>query len=167
MTPGPGVAAEIGRAVAALHNVERAVFDEAGVPVYDAETCRTRHLGDLDRGAATGHVPTALLSRWERALEDVSAWRFAPTPVHGDLSGGRFLVTFVDDEDPETASVRAVTGWEHARVGDPADDFARAPGRVLAGDVREHRRGLLRRSDRAARPPPAPPGAPRCPSCAC
>ena len=122
--PGPGVAAEIGRAVAALHNVERAVFDEAGVPVYDAETCRTRHLGDLDRGAATGHVPTALLSRWERALEDVSAWRFAPTPVHADLSGGRFLVTFADDENPETASVRAVTGWEHAKVADPADDFA-------------------------------------------
>ena len=124
VVPGPGVAVEIGRAVAALHNVDRAVFDEAGVPVYDAETCRSRHLGDLDRGAATGHVPTALLSRWERALEDVSAWRFAPTPVHGDLSGDRFLVTFVDDADPETASVRGVTGWEHARVADPADDFA-------------------------------------------
>ncbi len=90
------------------------MFDEAGPPVYDAETCRTRHLADLDRGAATGHVPTALLSRWERALEDVSAWRFAPTPVHGDLSGGRFLVTFIDEEDTETASVRGVTGWEHA-----------------------------------------------------
>ena len=124
VVPGPGVAAEIGRAIAALHNVDREVFDEAGVPVYDAEMCRNRHLGDLDRGAATGHVPTALLSRWERALEDVSAWRFAPTPVHGDLSGDRFLVTFVDDADPETASVRGITGWEHARVADPADDFA-------------------------------------------
>jgi aminoglycoside phosphotransferase (APT) family kinase protein len=124
VVPGPGVAAEIGRGIAALHNVDRAVFDEAGVPVYDAETCRARHLADLDRGAATGHVPTALLSRWERALEDVSAWRFAPTPVHGDLTGGRFLVTFADEENPETASVRAVTGWEHAKVADPADDFA-------------------------------------------
>ena len=124
VTPGPGVAVEIGRAIAALHNVERAVFEEAGVPVYDAEACRTRHLADLDRGAATGHVPTALLSRWERALEDVSAWRFAPTPVHGDLTGGRFLVTFSDEENPETASVRAVTGWEHAKIADPADDFA-------------------------------------------
>jgi hypothetical protein len=118
------VAVEIGRAVAALHNVERAVFVEAGVPVYDAETCRTRHLADLDRGAATGHVPTALLSRWERALEDVSAWRFAPTPVHGALTGSRLLVTFSDEDDAETASVRAVTGWEHAQIADPADDFA-------------------------------------------
>jgi macrolide phosphotransferase len=124
VTPGPGVAVEIGRAIAALHNVERSVFEEAGVPLYDAETCRTRHLADLDRGAATGHVPTTLLSRWERALEDVSAWRFAPTPVHADLTGGRFLVTFTDEENPETASVRAVTGWEHAKIADPADDFA-------------------------------------------
>jgi hypothetical protein len=44
--------------------------------------------------------------------------------VHADLSGGRFLVTFADDENPETASVRAVTGWEHAKIADPADDFA-------------------------------------------
>jgi aminoglycoside phosphotransferase (APT) family kinase protein len=130
--PGPGIAAEIGRAIASLHNVDRAVFEEAGVPVYDAETCRIRHLADLDRGAATGHVPTALLSRWERALEDVSAWRFAPTPVHADLTGGRFLVTFSDEENPETASVRAVTGWEHAKVADPADDFA-----VLATECSE------------------------------
>lgn len=122
--PGPGVAAEIGRALAALHNVDRAVFEEAGLPAYDSETYRRRHLADLDRAAATGHVPTALLSRWERALEDVSAWRFAPTPVHGDLGGGRVLVSFTDEEDSSTASVRAITGWEHAQVADPADDFA-------------------------------------------
>ena len=157
--PGPGVAAEIGRAVAALHNVERAVFDEAGVPVYDAETCRTRHLGDLDRGAATGHVPTALLSRWERALEDVSAWRFAPTPVHADLSGGRFLVTFADDENPRR---RRFGGHRlGARQGrGPGGRLRGARGGVLAGDVREHRRGLLRRPDRAPRPPPSSPRPP-------
>lgn len=122
--PGPGVAAEIGRTLAALHNVDRAVFDEAGVPAYDAESWRTRRLADLDRGAATGHVPTALLSRWERALEDVSAWRFAPTPVHGDLVGDRMLVSFSDEGDPATASMRGVTGWDQARIGDPADDLA-------------------------------------------
>ncbi len=122
--PGPGVAAEIGRTLAALHNVDRAVFDEAGVPAYDAESWRTRRLADLDRAAATGHVPTALLSRWERALEDVSAWRFAPTPVHGDLVGDRMLVSFSDESDPTTASMRGVTGWDQARIGDPADDLA-------------------------------------------
>ncbi|MDQ6714900.1 MAG: phosphotransferase, partial [Actinomycetota bacterium] len=121
---GPGVASEIGRALAALHNVDRAVFDEAGMPVYEAEAYRTRRLADLDRAAATGHVPTALLSRWERALEDVTAWRFAPTPVHGDLTGSRVLVSFAEEQDAATGTVRAVTGWELAKVADPADDLA-------------------------------------------
>ncbi len=124
VSPGPGVAAELGRALAALHNVDRAVFEEAGVAVYDAETYRSRHLSDLDRAAATGHVPAALLSRWEKALENVSAWRFAPTPVHGDVRGGRVLVSFAQEDDPGTATVRALTGWEHAKVADPADDLA-------------------------------------------
>ena len=124
VSPGPGVAAELGRALAALHNVDRAVFEEAGVAVYDAESYRSRHLADLDRAAATGHVPTALLSRWEKALENVSAWRFAPTPVHGDVRGGRVLVSFAEEDDPGTATVRALTGWEHAKVADPADDLA-------------------------------------------
>ncbi len=121
---GPGIAAELGRALAALHNVDRAVFDEAGLPSYDADTYRTRRLSDLDRAAATGHVPTGLLARWERSLEDVSLWRFAPTPTHGDLTGSHVLAVFDDDNDAATGRVRGLTGWDDAKVADPADDFA-------------------------------------------
>src|SRR5688572_7866966 len=66
LPPGPGLAAELGRTIAALHNTEHELFEEAGVPTYDAEAYRARRLADLDRAAATGHVPTGLLSRWER-----------------------------------------------------------------------------------------------------
>ncbi len=121
---GPGIAAELGRALAALHNVDRALFDEAGLPSYDADTYRTRRLSDLDRAAATGHVPTALLARWERSLEDVSLWRFAPTPTHGDLNGDEVLAVFDDDGDAATGRIRGIVGWEAAKVADPADDFA-------------------------------------------
>jgi macrolide phosphotransferase len=124
LPPGPGIAAELGRALAALHNVDRAVFDEAGLPSYDADTYRTRRLSDLDRAAATGHVPTGLLARWERSLEDVSLWRFAPTPTHGQLTGAHVLAVFDDDDDAATGRVRGLTGWENAKVADPADDFA-------------------------------------------
>ncbi|MEP7034361.1 MAG: macrolide 2'-phosphotransferase, partial [Actinomycetota bacterium] len=121
---GPGIAAELGRALAALHNVDRGLFDEAGLPSYDADTYRTRRLSDLDRAAATGHVPTGLLARWERSLEEVSLWRFAPTPTHGDLTGAHVLAVFDDDSDAATGRVRGLTGWEDAKVADPADDFA-------------------------------------------
>ena len=120
---GPGIAAELGKALAALHNLDLALCDEAGLPSYDPDTYRTRRLADLDRAAATGHVPTGLLSRWERSLEEVSLWRFAPTPTHGDLTGDEVLAVF-DDDDAASGRVRGLTGWEDAKVADPADDFA-------------------------------------------
>jgi macrolide phosphotransferase len=121
---GPGIAAELGRALAALHNLDLALCDEAGLPSYDADTYRTRRLADLDRAAATGHVPTGLLSRWERSLEDVSMWRFAPTATHGDLTGDEVLAVFNDEGDATSGRIRGLTGWENAKVADPADDFA-------------------------------------------
>ncbi len=121
---GPGLAAELGRSIAALHNTDHGLFDEAGLPAYDADTYRTRRLTELDRAAATGHVPTGLLTRWEKQLEDVVLWRFAPTPTHGDLTGDQVLVVFDDDQDASTGRVRAFTGWEDAKVADPADDFS-------------------------------------------
>ena len=121
---GPGIAAELGRAIAALHNTDPAVYEEAGLPSYDADAYRSRRLADLDRAAETGRVPTTLLTRWETALEDVSLWRFAPTATHGDLTGDQVLAVFTDDDDASTGKVRAVTGWEDAKVADPADDFA-------------------------------------------
>lgn len=123
LSGGPGLAAELGRAIAALHNADHGLFDEAGLPAYDADTYRTRRLSELDRAAATGHVPTGLLARWEKLLEDVTLWRFAPTPTHGDLTGDQVLVVFDDEEDASTGRVKALTGWEDAKVADPADDF--------------------------------------------
>jgi len=72
LPPGPGIAAELGRAIAALHNTDPAVYEEAGLPSYDADAYRSRRLADLDRAAETGRVPTTLLTRWETALEDVT-----------------------------------------------------------------------------------------------
>ncbi len=121
---GPGLAGAVGTAIAALHNVDRRLYDEAGLPSYDSDAYRARRLADIDRGAATGHVPSALLSRWENALEDVTLWRFAPTPIHGDLGGEQLLAVFESDQDAATGTITGVTGWEDAKVADPADDFA-------------------------------------------
>lgn len=121
---GPGLAAALGRALGEIHNLDPRLYDEAGVPVYDAETYRTRHLAELDRAASTGHVPARLLSRWERALENVAHWRFAPATIHGRMSGELLLADFEDDRDASSGRIVAITGWDQARVADPADDFA-------------------------------------------
>lgn len=122
------VTAELGRTIGMIHNVDRELYDEAGLPSYDAEAYRKRHLAEIDRGAATGRVPAGLLARWEEALDDVRLWRFAPTPVHGSLDGAAMLVTFPDPKDTSRATIRGVTGWESAQVADPADDFASLVG---------------------------------------
>jgi len=116
LRPGPGLAASLGAGLAALHQIDAGVYAEAGVPVYDAEEYRRRRLSELDRAAATGHVPPRLLTRWEALMEDVTHWRFAATPIHGDLVGEHVRV----DGDRLTG----ITGWVDAKIADPADDFA-------------------------------------------
>lgn len=114
--PGPGLAASVGRAIAALHELPVGLVEDAGLPVYDAEAYRVRRLAEIDEAARTGRVPAGLLRRWERALEDVAMWRFRPTVVHGDLSADHVLCTGAD--------VTGVLGWSEAKVADPADDLA-------------------------------------------
>jgi macrolide phosphotransferase len=116
LTPGPGLAAALGRAVAAVHDLPTTLAEEAELPVYTAAEYRHRRLAEVDRAAATGHVPPGLLTRWERALEEAGAWRFTACVVHGDLAAESVLVA--DGE------VVAVLDWGQARVADPADDLA-------------------------------------------
>lgn len=122
---GPGLASAIGRALAAVHNIPTGLFEEHGVPVFDAVAHRSRRLAELDRAAETGHVPTGLLARWEQAFDAPSVWQFLPTPVHGALDGWSFLAAFSDADDASTGRVVGLTGWGHAAVTDPAEDFIR------------------------------------------
>ena len=114
--PGPGLAAAVGRAIAALHELPTSTVEDTGLPVYSADEYRRRRLAEVDEAARTGLVPTALLRRWERALEDVSVWRFQPTVVHGDLTAEHVLCS--------GDTLTAVLGWSEAKVADPADDLA-------------------------------------------
>ncbi len=127
LAPGPHLAAQLGRALAAVHELPVGVVEAAGLPVYDPEGWRLRRLSELDEAARTGDVPRVLLARWEQALENVALWRFRPTPVHGDLAPEHVLVSGGD--------VAAVLDWSHAHVGDPAEDlawiFAAAPEAAL------------------------------------
>jgi aminoglycoside phosphotransferase (APT) family kinase protein len=152
LPPGP-LAEAVGRTLAHIHNVELLLFEEAGRPTYDAEAHRRRQLSELDRAAATGHVPTDLLTRWERMLEDVSLWRFAPSPVHGAFTGDNVLASFDDEQDAGSGHVRGVLAWEESRVGDPADDFAdlvaRAGPDTLDSVLESYARSRVERPDGA------------------
>lgn len=110
------LAREIGTALAAIHDLPRALVSNADLPSYTPNEFRQRRLNELDMAATTGKIPPLLLRRWEHAMEDVSLWRFNPCVVHGDLHEDNLLV--------EKDRVTAVTGWTDLRIGDPADDLA-------------------------------------------
>ncbi|MFS0705959.1 phosphotransferase [Cellulomonas sp. 179-A 9B4 NHS] len=116
LRPGPGLAASVGRAVAAVHELPTAVVEDAGLPVYDAAGYRERRQAEVDEAARTGLVPPTLLRRWEEMLEDVALWRFRPTVVHGDLTSAHVLVA--------EGAVAGVLDWGGAMVADPADDLS-------------------------------------------
>lgn len=114
--PVPPAAAQLGQLIAAIHSLPRAMVMDADLPAYSSEQCRRRRLSELDQAASTGRIPTALLRRWEEALEDRTLWRFSTHVIHGDLHEDNLIV--------EGNRVTAVTGWSDVHVGDPADDFA-------------------------------------------
>ncbi|PJI94749.1 phosphotransferase [Luteimicrobium subarcticum] len=142
LSAGPGLAADLGRVVAAVHELPLTVAADVGLPVYSAEDYRLRRLSEVDEAARTGHVPTVLLERWEAALEDVTLWRFQPVVVHGDLGPEQVLT--------RGTRVRAVTGWSDVSVADPADDLAwllvAAPADAAESILEAYR---LRRTDLA------------------
>ena len=115
-TDSATLALEIGRAVAAIHDLPQELVTTFDLPSYTANEFRQRKLNELDQAATTGKIPPSLLRRWEHAMEDVALWRFNSCVVHGDLHEDNILL---DGEQ-----VSAVIGWTDLRVGDPADDFA-------------------------------------------
>ncbi|RKW71969.1 macrolide 2'-phosphotransferase [Galactobacter caseinivorans] len=112
----PDLATQVGRTIAAIHEIDRETVERAGLATYDAEEFRRARLSELDQVASSGKVPARLLRRWENAMEDVSLWRFNPSAVHGDLHEEQLFV----HED----RLVAVTGWSDLHVGDPAEDLA-------------------------------------------
>lgn len=109
-------AASIGEAIAAIHALPTSFVVDAGLPSHSAVDSLRGTIALVDRAAATGLVPAALLSRWEKAGEESALWQFAPTVINGDLSSDSFLAT--DD------IVTGVLGWHGLRVADPARDLA-------------------------------------------
>ncbi|MCU1514439.1 MAG: macrolide 2-phosphotransferase [Microbacteriaceae bacterium] len=115
LAAGDELAGSIGRATAAIHLLPTSFVADAGLPVLTAAEILRTTVTLMDRASATDLVPTALLGRWERAIEDPALWQFAPTVINGSLGADSFLAA--GDE------VTGVLGWHGLSVGDPARDL--------------------------------------------
>lgn len=117
------LAASIGSAIAAIHALPPNVVIDAGLPSHSSVESLRGVVAIMDRAAATGLVPAALLSRWERASEEATLWQFTPSVINGALGSDSFLS--VGDE------VTGVLDWHALRVGDPAADLQWLAGASL------------------------------------
>ena len=119
--------ASLGNALASLHNLPELIYTGVNLPAYSAIECRDRHQAVLDEAAQEVVIPANLWDRWEESLENLSLWRFLPSPIHGDLSETSIHI--------DHGRVCALTGFSSAHVGDPAVDiawvFARASDEFL------------------------------------
>jgi macrolide phosphotransferase len=109
------LAASIGSAIAAIHSLPPNVVIDAGLPSHSSVESLRAVVAVMDRAAATGLVPAALLGRWERASEEATLWQFTPTVINGALGSDSFLSANDD--------VTGMLGWHALRVGDPAADL--------------------------------------------
>jgi len=115
LTEREGLAVSVGSAIAAIHALPGGFIGEAGLPRESADEARDGVIELVGRAADTGHLPAAILRRWEQATDDEALWRFRPTVVNGTLTSDSILVA---DE-----SVTAIIGWAALSVGDPARDL--------------------------------------------
>lgn len=109
------LALSLAGAIAAIHSLPTSFVSDAGLPILSSGELRRGNLIIMDRASASGHVPGALLGRWESALEDSALWQFAPTVVNGSLSADSILVN--------GNSVSGILGWQSLSIGDPARDL--------------------------------------------
>lgn len=135
----PRLVESLAQAIAAIHSADPGPIADAGLVVEESAETRERLLADLDSAASTGRVPARLLNRWEKALEDVSSWRFLPAPIHANL-GPDALWAAADD-------LVGVGELARVRVGDPAADLAAVSSMLSPEDFERFFRTYRSRRD--------------------
>ena len=122
-TPGK-FSQSIAAALAAIHSIDPNFVKDAGLPEYQSSDSVHQRVAEVDAIAATGRVAPQLLSRWEKALEDVALFRFHPVVTHGAINQDTLVVS--------NQEVIGVSGWNSLAIADPAEDLRWLAGGALA-----------------------------------
>lgn len=116
----------LAEAIAAIHSLPASIVTRNVIPTTTSLDSLRDAAGIIDRAHQTTKVPSALLDRWDAAIEDVGMWQFTPTITHGGLDLDAVLV--------DGGIVSGIINWSDARVADPADDLRTVFG-MLTPDI--------------------------------
>lgn len=118
----PALAAQTARFLIALHDVPVSEVSEAGLPQPEATFAQYRALAGETRPVLKARVTPVEFGRidrwWEAFLADERMKRFKPAVTHVDFWYENLIV------DEDAARIVGVVDWEHAAIGDRAQDLA-------------------------------------------
>ena len=108
--------------LARIHSLSVADAQQLEIQSFTPTELNSELVAEIDRLSDTGKVPGVLLSRWEKALEDIGLWRYRPTVIHGSINSDT-VGTYGDK--------LVLRGFGSVRVSDPAEVF----GWIAAGST--------------------------------
>lgn len=115
---------ELAKTMAVLHNQPLALAREHELVEFSPQQLIASRIAELDEVATSGKVPPVLLTRWEKAFEDIGLFRYHPSVIHGNINED----TVVFGEKIGFKSLTSV------KISDPAEDIAW----VMAGALPEN-----------------------------
>ncbi|WP_448070489.1 macrolide 2'-phosphotransferase [Georgenia yuyongxinii] len=113
----PRYADSFGELLAALHRIDVAEAQAAGLMVQGPDEVRAQWRADVATVSDAFDVAPVLLDRWQAWLDDDGLWPDFSVLTHGELYPAHVLL----DEDEH---ITAVLDWTTAKVTDPGRDFA-------------------------------------------
>lgn len=116
MIAGSGLPSSVGAAIAAIHSLPTSFVTDSGLTSHTPFEAMRSSASVVDRAAATGLLPAALVERWESAIQDSQLWQFQPTVINGSLEASSVLV--LGDR------ISGILGWHELQIADPARDLA-------------------------------------------
>lgn len=124
---GTGLPSAVGAAIAAIHSLPTSFVTDSGLTSHTPFEAMRSSASLVDRAAATGLLPAALLERWETAIQDSLLWQFQPTVINGSLEADSLLVS--------GDGISGVLGWHDLQIADPARDLAWVLGAPTADSI--------------------------------
>jgi macrolide phosphotransferase len=100
-----------------IHRISAHEAQKIGLDVFNPHQARQWMLDKLKTVESALRVPTILLDRWYRWIDENETWPQHTCFIHGDLFAGHIM-------SPKSGPVSGVIDWSEAQINDPSIDFA-------------------------------------------
>lgn len=113
----PSYEQSLAQTMVKLHQISAHLAREIGLEVLDSQQARLWMLDKLKTVESALPVPSSLLQRWYRWIDQTDLWPQQTGFIHGDLFAGHIM-------SPHTGPISGMIDWSEAQYNDTSIDFA-------------------------------------------